>query len=170
MSEEIFDVVDDTDNVIDQQPRSFVHANNLLHRSIHILVFNDAGGVFLQKRSLSKDENPGVWDASVSGHLDQGESYEDCAVREAQEEIGLWITQDELGFCFKLGASAETAYEFSCVYKVYSQGPFKLDPVEVDHGDWFEPAYIGSWITDRPDELSPQLRLIWDKLVVLRAI
>jgi len=166
MSEEIFDVVDDADNVIDQQPRSFVHANNLFHRSIHILVLNDTEQVFLQKRSMSKDENPGVWDASVSGHLDQGESYEDCAVREAQEEIGLRISQDDMDFCFKLDASAATAYEFSCVYKVYSQGPFKLDPVEVDHGDWFEPEYISSWIIGRPDELSPQLRLIWDKLVV----
>ncbi len=164
VSEEIFDVVDAFDNVIDQKPRSFVHANNLLHRSIHILVFNDAGRVFLQKRSLSKDENPGVWDASVSGHLDQGESYERCAVREAQEEIGLSITQDELEFCFKLDASAATAYEFSCVYKVYSQGPFELDPVEVDHGEWFDQAHVSSWIIQRPDELAPPLRLIWRAL------
>lgn len=166
MSEEIFDVVDESDRVIDHKPRSFVHANNLLHRSIHILVFNHTSQIFLQKRSLSKDENPGVWDASVSGHVDQGEVYEDCAVREALEEIGLSITREDLNFCFKLDASAATAFEFTCIYKVFSQGPFKLDPVEVDHGEWFEPDYISSWIAERPDELSPQLRLIWDRLVI----
>ncbi len=163
--EEIFDVVDETDKVIDQKPRSFVHANKLLHRSVHILVFNDISQVFLQKRSLFKDENPGMWDASVSGHLDQGESYEDCAVREAEEELGLVIGYDDLTFCFKLQASQATAYEFSCIYKVNAQGPYRLDPEEIDHGEWFDQEFITDWIAKRPIELAPPLRLIWAKLM-----
>jgi len=54
MHNELLDVVDNDDTVIAQQPRSVIHANSLRHRAVHILVFNDAGQLFLQKRSMKK--------------------------------------------------------------------------------------------------------------------
>ena len=75
MAEEIFDVVNERDEVVDQKPRAEVHRLGLLHRAVHILVFNSAGQVFLQKRSMSKDTHPGTWDSSTSGHVDSGEDY-----------------------------------------------------------------------------------------------
>jgi isopentenyldiphosphate isomerase len=89
MSEEIFDVVNERDEVIDAKPRSYVHANGLLHRAVHVLVFNSRGEIFLQKRSMKKDRQPGVWDSSCSGHVDSGETYDETAGRELREEIGL---------------------------------------------------------------------------------
>ena len=89
MSEEIFDVVNDRDEVIGQAPRREVHRTGLKHRAVHVLVFNARGEIFLQKRSMSKDTFPGAWDSSASGHLDSGEAYDACAVRELREEIGL---------------------------------------------------------------------------------
>src|SRR6478672_13109465 len=89
MSEEVFDVVDEQDQVIGRERRSEVHRLNLRHRAVHVLVFNSQGEVFLQKRSMSKDTFPGAWDSSASGHLDCGEDYDACAIRELREEIGL---------------------------------------------------------------------------------
>ncbi|MCX6894637.1 MAG: NUDIX domain-containing protein, partial [Verrucomicrobia bacterium] len=89
MSEEIFDIVNERDEVVGQAPRREVHARGLWHRAIHVLVFNARGEVFLQKRSLLKDTAKGLWDSSSSGHLDTGEDYDACAVRELREEIGL---------------------------------------------------------------------------------
>src|SRR5689334_24881313 len=91
MSEEIFDVVNERDEVVDHKPRSEVHRLGLMHRAVHVMVFNRLGQVFLQKRSMSKDRQPGLWDSSASGHLDQGEAYDACAVRELREEIGLQL-------------------------------------------------------------------------------
>jgi hypothetical protein len=54
---EIYDVVDKMDQVVGQATRREIHQKNLLHRSIHILVFNFQNEVFLQKRSMAKDEN-----------------------------------------------------------------------------------------------------------------
>ena len=93
MREEIFDVVNERDEVIDRKPRREVHARGLWHRAVHVLVFNARGEVFLQKRSLKKDIAAGKWDSSSSGHLDTGEDYDACAVREMREEIGLHLTQ-----------------------------------------------------------------------------
>jgi len=87
MSEEIFDIVNERDEVIGQAPRQEVHARGLWHRAVHVLVFNARGEVFLQKRSLKKDIAAGKWDSSSSGHLDTGEAYDACAVREVREEI-----------------------------------------------------------------------------------
>src|SRR5215469_16808804 len=104
MSEEIFDVVNERDEVIGQKPRSEVHRLGLMHRAVHVLVFNARGQVFLQKRSMSKDRQPGLWDSSSSGHLDTGESYDACAVREVREEIGLQLAAPPQRL-FKLAAS-----------------------------------------------------------------
>ena len=64
MQEDIFDVVDENDNVIKQMPRSEVHAAGLKHRAVHVLVFNGEGEVFMQKRAKTKDTWPGAWDSS----------------------------------------------------------------------------------------------------------
>ena len=67
--------------MIGREPRSVVHARGLRHRAVHVLVFNSAGELFLQKRSMTKDNDPGLWDSSCSGHVDAGETYDEAAVR-----------------------------------------------------------------------------------------
>ena len=56
VSEEIFDVVNERDEVVGQAARREVHRRGLLHRAVHVLVFNSRGEVFLQKRSMKKNE------------------------------------------------------------------------------------------------------------------
>ena len=138
MSEEIFDVVNERDEVIGRKPRREVHACGLLHRAIHVLVFNSRGEIFLQKRSMTKDREPGKWDSSSSGHVDSGEDYDACAVRELREEIGLIVPKTP-ELLFKIGACAETDQEFVRVYRCRAEGPFELHPDEIDSGEWFMP-------------------------------
>src|SRR6266568_6541317 len=106
MAEEIFDVVDEHDRVVGRETRGDVHRRGLMHRAIHVLVFNSRGEVFLQKRSMKKDRQPGLWDSSASGHVDSSEDYDACAVRELREEIGLELTAP-LVRLFKLPACEE---------------------------------------------------------------
>ena len=84
VEQEIYNIVDENDRIIGQATRKHIHQNKLLHRSVHVLVFNSRKELFLQKRALCKDENPGLWDTSSAGHVDAGESYDDCAHRELQ--------------------------------------------------------------------------------------
>jgi len=160
MSEEIFDVVNARDEVIDQAPRALVHAKNLLHRAVHVLVFSPDGKLFLQKRSIKKDCFPGTWDSSASGHLDQGESYDACAVRELEEELGCRSDQP-LDQCFKLPASIETGWEFVWVYRTTHPGPFILHPEEIERGDWFDKDSLDRWIKTQPGDFAPSFLLVW---------
>src|SRR5579864_5428492 len=120
MAEEIFDIVNERDEVIGQAPRKEVHARGLWHRAVHVLVFNAHGDVFLQKRSMLKDTAKGKWDSSSSGHLDTGEDYDTCAVRELREEIGL-IVDRVPSRLFKIDACNETGQEFVWVYRMESE-------------------------------------------------
>jgi len=89
-SVEYFEVVNQQGEVLGVAPRSVCHGNpDLIHRVIHVLVFNNAGLFLLQKRSLSKDIQPGKWDTSVGGHLAVGETFEAAAYREMKEELSI---------------------------------------------------------------------------------
>lgn len=160
MPEEIFDVVNERDEVIDRKPRSVVHAQGLLHRAIHVLVFNSKGEIFLQKRSMKKDKHPGVWDSSASGHVDSGEHYDTTAVRELREEIGLTVT-NPLEKLFKIDACPETDGEFVWIYRCHGEGPFTLHPDEIERGDWFQPEFLNQSLKEKPEEFAPAFVLIW---------
>jgi isopentenyl-diphosphate Delta-isomerase len=162
MTEEIFDIVNDNDEVIGRLPRSQVHRDAHKHRAVHVLVFNARGDLFLQKRSMKKDTFPGVWDSSASGHLDGGEDYDACAVRELREEIGLAIDAPPRRL-FKIAACVETGLEFVWVYRLESEGPFTLHPEEIDAGGWFASAHVTQWIKNCPGDFASGFVLIWEK-------
>jgi len=164
MAEEIFDVVNERDEVVDRQPRSEVHRLGLLHRAAHVLVFNSRGEVFLQKRSMKKDRQPGVWDSSASGHVDSGEDYDACAVRELHEEIGLRVNASPRRL-FKIMARPETDQEFIWIYGCEAEGPFELNPDEIERGGWFTPEAVTRWIAARPEEFASGFLLIWRKII-----
>jgi isopentenyldiphosphate isomerase len=157
---EVFDVVNERDEVIGRNTRREVHARGLRHRAIHVLVFNLRGEVFLQKRSQKKDTAAGKWDSSASGHLDSGEDYDACAVREVREEIGLRLTQPPQRL-FKIDACRETGWEFCWIYRCESEGPFDLHPDEIETGGWFAPEKVTRWAAGRPRDFASAFRLIW---------
>jgi isopentenyl-diphosphate Delta-isomerase len=163
MNDEIFDIVNDQDEVIGRLPRFQVHRDSLKHRAVHVLVFNKRGEIFLQKRSRKKDCFPGAWDSSASGHLDSGEDYDACAVRELREEIGLSIGAPP-NRLFKIAACPETGHEFVWVYRLESEGPFTLQPEEIDCGGWFAPAHVNDWVKICPGDFASGFILIWKKL------
>ena len=168
--EEIFEVVDADDRVIGQALRSECHGNpNLIHRVAHILVFNGRRQVLLQKRSMSKDIQPGRWDTSVGGHLMPGEGYQEAAVREAQEELGL--TDIDLEFLYHSKIRNTIESENSATFRAFSEGPFEHNGLEIDELMFWEPHeilnQIGQGIFTPNFEEEWKLYLQWqDALVV----
>jgi isopentenyldiphosphate isomerase/intracellular septation protein A len=90
-SEEWFPIVNNEGRVIGKAPRSICHDGNshLLHPVVHLHLFNKSGKLFMQKRSMNKDTQPGKWDTSVGGHISPGESIAEALKRETREELGL---------------------------------------------------------------------------------
>lgn len=89
-AEELFPIVDAQGRVVGKATRGECHSGSkLLHPVVHLHVFNSRGELYLQRRPLWKDIQPGKWDTAVGGHVDWGETIEQALRREAREEIGL---------------------------------------------------------------------------------
>ena len=157
--DEVFDLVDEHDNVIGQATRGEVHAKGLYHRAIHVLLFNSEGQVFLQKRSMAKDTAPGCWDSSASGHVDCGEDYPLTAIRECQEELGVHV--QDLQKLAKLPPSAENGWEFVEIYTGQHEGPFQLHPAEIQDGRWFTPAEVDGVLETEPNNCAMSFKQVW---------
>ena len=131
MEEEYFSVVDENDVVIGRATRSECHTNPaLIHRVAHVLVFTSAGELFLQKRSLDKDIQPGKWDTSVGGHCDEGEDYLAAAYREMEEELGIKGVELIFSISYIMHSQVETesVHTFTCTY----DGDITHHPEEID--------------------------------------
>lgn len=143
--EELFDIVDNQDRVIGQAPRSACHGNPaLIHRVAHVLVFNSAGQLLLQKRSETKDVQPGRWDTSVGGHLDPGEDYRDGALREMAEELG--VVGQELNYLYSYPHRNAFESENVSTFLVRYDGPFRFDTQEIDGIDFYTATQIAQML------------------------
>ncbi len=154
--DEMFDVVDENDHPVGTATRSEVHAAKLLHRAVHVFVLNKHGDLYLQKRSLWKDNNPGVWDSSVSGHLDAGEDYQSAALRELGEEIGMHgAVPGDLEHFLAVSPSEKTDWEHIHLFITRHAGVVSFPAAEIDSMMPFSLEEIEAWTKSKPDDFSP---------------
>ncbi len=129
--DELLTQVTENDEVIGPISRRLCHGNPaIIHRSVHILVLNRQGELLLQKRSMTKDVQPGKWDTSVGGHVGFGQSYLEAAQREAMEELGCEFSELTELYDSKIRNSVES--ENIRTYWVSSDGPFIPQASEID--------------------------------------
>lgn len=131
--QEIFPIVDEEGNVVGTATRGECHdGSRLLHPVVHLHVFNSEGHVYLQRRPIWKDIQPGKWDTAVGGHLDYGETPEQALRREASEELG--ITDFTPVFVEKYVFDSQRERELVYVNYVIYDGPVLPSSDELDGG------------------------------------
>ncbi len=141
MNDELFPLIDEDGNVVGKATRSECHSGSmLLHPVVHLHIFNKNGDLFLQKRSMSKDIQPGKWDTAVGGHVDYGEDVESALRREVREELGVtdFVPSFLFRYIFQNSVEREMVNAFQTVY----EGPFNPDPVELDDARFWPVAEI----------------------------
>ncbi len=156
---EVFDVVDDNDEVLRQETRDVVHLEGLQHRAVHVFVFNKRKELLLQKRSRLKDVHPSVWDSSAAGHLNAGEGYKATAVRELDEEMG--ITNTELQEVTHIAPCANTGWEHVRLYLARYDGAVRFPCSEVESIQWFSMDEICEWLEARPQDFATGFIHCW---------
>ena len=135
-ADELFPIVDIECNTIGSATRAECHSGSmLLHPVVHLHIITDDGCIFLQKRSMSKDIQPGKWDTAVGGHVDYGEKIIDALHREAREELGIYFENaiSLLRYDFQSEVERELINVFLLIVDKNSFCP-RLDPEEVDEG------------------------------------
>ncbi len=135
--EELVQIVDENDQEVAVVTRQIMREQRLIHRASYILVFNENGQLYVQKRTQTKDIYPGYWDVAAGGVVLGGESYEQSAVRELAEELG--VTDVHLTPLFDQFYEDEGNRVWGRIFSCISQGPFVLQPEEVEYGRFMEP-------------------------------
>lgn len=138
---EYFPLVADDGIVIGKATRAECHSGSfLLHPVVHLHVFNSAGELYLQKRNMNKDIQPGKWDTSVGGHVDFGEDLAVALRREVNEELGmrdfnpLFISR----YKFVSDKEAELVHSYYCIY----DGDITPNPNEISEGKYWKISEI----------------------------
>ena len=160
--EEWLDIVDESNTVIGSAPRHRVHAEGHYHRSSHIMLFNSRDQVFVQLRSMNKDNGAGLWDSSAAGHVDSGESYLDCAVRELREELGIVVPPEALDMVGNLEPQERNGYEFSNIFTLCSEQRLVLQAEEIDDGKWLTPGELDQLIEQQRSDFTEAFLVVWN--------
>jgi isopentenyl-diphosphate delta-isomerase type 1 len=138
MPDELFPIVDEQGHVIGSALREQVHGDpKLLHPVVHCLVTNSNGELLLQRRSRTKDIQPGRWDTSVGGHVAFGETIEHALRREMKEEVGLELEETDLTFLYRYVHTNPIESELVYTFSYASEGPFVRQAEEIDELRFF---------------------------------
>ena len=159
----------------EQKAKADVHRDGDWHRSVHVWLITADGRILLQRRSLRKENHPGLWDVSAAGHVTAGESVSDTAIRETFEELGIELNAGELN---PVGVTREShvlnhgTYIDNEVHEVFivrrdaiDISSLVLQPSEVDDARLVTPAELRELIArgeavDHPHEYDLLLALL----------
>ncbi len=155
---EYLDEVDENNRVIGTKSRPEIHEKALRHRSVHIFIFNTRGGLYLQKRSLHKDQYPDHWDSSAAGHTDPGETPLEAAQRELMEELGLEVKLTEV---LQYPACLETGWEFATLFTAQTDDPIHLNLEEATTGEYFTSDQLTRILADPLQKITSGFRLLF---------
>lgn len=139
---EWFPVVEPSGLVMGRASRKYCHGGaKPLHPVVHLHIMDRSGRLYLQKRSMAKDIQPGKWDTAVGGHVDYGESIIEALYREASEELGF----SEFNPVHIISYVFESAVEKELVNVFAAVGSFTLvpDKDEVSEGRYWDMKEIG---------------------------
>jgi 8-oxo-dGTP pyrophosphatase MutT (NUDIX family) len=132
-ADEPVEVVDEDDLVVDVVPRYEIRRRHLLHRCTYVVVLDPHGNVYVHKRTDTKDVYPGYYDVIAGGVNSVGESYDVCAARELEEELGITASP---AFRFKHRYEGPDGRCFGGVFDVVWDGPIVWQPAEVAWGEF----------------------------------
>lgn len=132
------DIIDEEDRVVGVATRADMRRLNLLHRVIACFVLDPASRLFVQERTATKDLFPSMLDVCVGGTVVTGEGYDETALRELDEEMGIRGAPVRALFTHRFeGPTRVRTRVYACIW----DGPLVLQPEEVAGGDWHdEPA------------------------------
>lgn len=162
-NKEMFPIVDEQGAVIGSATRQQCHSGaKLLHPVVHLHVFDNDGRLFLQKRSMAKDIQPGKWDTAVGGHVDYGETVATALLREAEEELSLTMRNPEklYTYVFESDVERELVNTFRCLA---SEEEIKVDLDEISEGRFFTIEEVETMISS--GQTTPNFALEFDKLM-----
>lgn len=147
--------VDKDDNEVGVGPQKEAHEKGIIHRVIRVYLYNSKGEILWQKRADHLSTNPGKWNESVAGHVDEGETYLQAAEREMTEEIGVRSVElKEIKKIYLEEKEENKRKRFTMLYTGKYDGAVRPDPNEVSEVRWASPEAIRVEMKEHPEHFS----------------
>lgn len=136
MSDEVYDVIDQSGAKIGTATWTEVHTKGLLHPNVSVLIFKDKSKqeTLLQRRSSTMHQQPGKWQHAAGGHVLAGETPDEGIQKELQEELfhNHPLPQFKIKKILTFhNHDIPNNHELLTLYEVIYPGPFFPDPKEV---------------------------------------
>lgn len=133
-------VVDEHNRFVRWEARRVIHEQRLVHRSVHVLLWDSAARLLVQRRHADKQTYPRYWDVSCAGHVEESDYvrgpddeldavYEAVAARELEEELGVRAALRRIA---RFAPEPGVHYEQIQLFEARSDGPFRLQAEEVE--------------------------------------
>ncbi|WP_407553938.1 NUDIX domain-containing protein [Streptomyces sp. Pv4-95] len=165
-ADEILDVVDENDQVVGQAPRGEAYARRLRTRCAFVLARDTEGRIFVHRRTPQKLVFPSHYDMFVGGVVGTGETYDEAALREAEEELGVQgLPQPEHLFTFLYETPEHTWW--SAVYEVRCTLPVAPQESEIDWHAFVTEDELAGRLDEWP--WTPDGLAAWRQLLAHRA-
>ncbi|WP_425577169.1 NUDIX domain-containing protein [Streptomyces enissocaesilis] len=164
-ADEILDIVDENDEVTGQAPRGEAYARGLRHRCVFVLARDGGGRYFVHRRTPVKLVFPSMYDMFVGGVVGAGESYDEAALREAEEELGVsGLPAPVPLFKFLYESDDATRTWWSYVYEVRCDLPVDPQPEEVAWYGFLTRAELERRLSGPGREWVPDGLAAWERL------
>lgn len=152
--------VDENDNKIGMRDRKKFQTGDYIHRGSHIIIRNSKGQFLLQRRSKDKFWDPDKYNFAVSGTV-ENEPYEECIIREIEEEIGIKIPVKEL---FKLKLFAPHDKGFHMIFEGFTdQEEFDFEKKEIQYMKWVDEDFLRKDVVENPDKYTKLFPMAMEK-------
>jgi isopentenyldiphosphate isomerase len=154
-------VVDDDDNVIGKATWEEAHEKGMITRAANVLVFNSKGELFVHKRSGKLPTFPGMYDVKAGGIVDAGESYDETALRELKEEVGIESAELELLFFLKYRTPEHKNNRK--IYQIVYDGELKLQEEEIESGKFMTIEEVKNLFSE--GKVSASGQRVWEEFL-----
>ena len=150
-------IVDEDDRIIGHIARDELYGreNQIIYRVSVLWITNPRGDILLAQRALTKKHHPGKWGPAVAGTVDEGETYEDNVLKEAEEELGLTNIQPQKSIKRRTTPAINGHNHFTQWYTLVIDKPaadFTIQKDEVEQVRWFTRAALKEKVHNHPEQ------------------
>ncbi len=146
-------VVNDKDEVIGSKDRAEENKDDIT-RVAGLWIINSNSEMLIAQRSFNKEHDPGKWGPAAAGTVEEGETYISNVIKEAGEELGITIKEEQLiTGSHKFRETSHKYFSQSFIVKLdIPIEDFTIQRVEVESIRWVPIEELTLWIKEKPQD------------------
>ena len=150
-------IVDENDKIIGYKNRGTLKKEEI-YRVSALWITNSNREILLARRHHTKSHYPRRWGPAVAGTVEEGETYEDNIIKEADEELRLRNIKPKIGPKTKTDNKYHHFTQWYTLSVDKNINEFKIKEDEVEEIKWFSPEELRKQLQETPEEFLPTMK------------